>query len=97
MRDTPPEVQARYRALLLARTPAERLEMAGDMFAAAKALALGGIWARFGDLEPAELRVQLFLRLYGNDFAPEQRKRLEARLRAWAREHPTQALSTEGM
>jgi hypothetical protein len=84
MRDTSPEVEARFREALMRRSPGERALMAGDMFDAAKQLALAGIRARLGELEPGELRAQLFLQFYGADFGPERRERILARLRALA-------------
>jgi hypothetical protein len=55
------------------------MEMACDMFGAAKALALAGLRMSLG--EGAELRSAFFLRFYGEDFAPEVRARLADRLR----------------
>jgi hypothetical protein len=82
MNDTPPEVEARYRAALMRKTPQERLAMAADMFSTAQAMALAGIQARLGRLDGAEGRVQLFLQFYGADFDAPRRERVIARLRA---------------
>jgi hypothetical protein len=81
MKDTSPEVEARYRQLLMQKTPAERVEMAGDMFDAAQELAKAGIRARMGDVDEGESYVQLFRQFYGSDFPPERKARIEARIR----------------
>jgi hypothetical protein len=84
MTDTPPDLEARYRMLLLAKSPSERAEMAGDMFAAAKAMMIAGIRARSGDLPPEELRAALFLQLYGSEFDELRRARIVELLRTGA-------------
>lgn len=73
MSDTSVEVEARFRKLMLARSPAERLAMAYDMFATAKALVRAGIVKEVGLKRPIQMREHLFLRLYGKDF-PETEK-----------------------
>jgi len=78
--DTTPEAARRYRQLLMDRPNAERLRMGCDMFEAAKALALAGLREQGGDC-PQE---NLFLRLYGADFSPEDRERIVAQIRARA-------------
>lgn len=76
--DTPPHVDELYRRLLLERSPAERLRMGADMFTTARELCLASL-RRAGE---TDLRVGLFLRFYGAEFAPEARDAIVARLRA---------------
>ena len=73
MSNTSAEVEARFRRLMLARSPGERLAMACDMFATAKALVRAGIAKEVGLKGPNQVREHLFLRLYGKDF-PETEK-----------------------
>ncbi|MDA2927229.1 hypothetical protein MYX78_08355, partial [Acidobacteria bacterium AH-259-G07] len=68
MRDTPTTVEAKFREMILARSPAERLAMACQMFATGKALIGAGLVQEYGHLERRELRRHIFLRLYGQDF-----------------------------
>ena len=68
MNDGAAGVEARFSRLLMARSPAQRLAMAGHMFATAKSLVCAGILEEQGSLDPDELREHLFLRLYGQDF-----------------------------
>lgn len=82
MTDTSRDITIRYRRMLMSLTPAERLGMASRMFDAARALALAGIRARLGkDATEQELRVELFLRFYGGDLAPDERQRIVSELR----------------
>jgi len=77
MRDTPADIQARYRAMIQALSPEERLRMASGMFATAQTLVLAG--ARAG---PAERRTRLFLAFYGREYPEAERQRILDALRA---------------
>ncbi|MCS6989847.1 MAG: hypothetical protein NZM06_10065 [Chloroherpetonaceae bacterium] len=76
--DTSPEIQRRYREMILARSPEERFRMGLDACALARKFALASLPP---DLDETEKRVQLFLRYYKNDFSPEQREKIIAALR----------------
>jgi hypothetical protein len=64
-RDTTPEVADRYRALLLARPPSERLLMALRLFDLGRAAILGPLP---DDIDEGTRRVHLFKRTYGRDY-----------------------------
>jgi hypothetical protein len=68
LNDTPPEVDELYRRMLLRRSPEERLRMACRMFSSARVLARAGMPAASG----AQMRRQMFLRLYAADM-PDDR------------------------
>ncbi len=81
MNDTPPQVEKLCREMLMRRSGAERLRMGASMFETAKRLvraSLGDPDAR--DNSP-EMRVKLFLRIYGPDFDASTRERVVAWLR----------------
>jgi len=71
--DTPPDVDELYRRMLLRRSPAERLCMACRMFSSARVLARAGMPAT----SAAQIRRQMFLRLYAED-VPDDRLRERA-------------------
>ncbi|MET0849869.1 MAG: hypothetical protein ABW020_01965 [Candidatus Rokuibacteriota bacterium] len=79
MTDTPPEVERRYRALLMALPAERRSRMGASMSATARALVRASILAGRPDASEAELRQAVFLRFYGEDFSPPER----ARILAW--------------
>ena len=81
MKDTVPEVDAAFTALFAARSPSDRVRMVCDMFDAAKALVAADIRARCPGISPADLRVQVFDRLYFGDFDPGTRARIVSALR----------------
>ena len=70
MNDTLPEVDELYRSMLLRRSPEERLGMACRMFSSARALARAGMPLAPG----AQMRRQVFLRLYAADMPDDRLK-----------------------
>ena len=80
MRDTSPEIEERYRAMLMARSGERRLEMGDSMYATARALVIASILERDPSASPSALRQALFLRFYGHEFDAAARGRILARL-----------------
>jgi hypothetical protein len=80
MTDTPKDVEARYHAMLLARSGEERLRMAGSMYATARALAVASIVEADPTASAGEVRQALFLRFYGHEFDEQTRARILARI-----------------
>ena len=80
MKDTPPAIERKFRAMLLKRSGAERLKMGCSMHATARALAKAAFLQKHPRARQAELRRLLFLHLYSNDFKPEERKRIASAL-----------------
>jgi hypothetical protein len=78
--DTSPETEARYHAMLLARSPEQRLRMAGSMFSTARRLVVASILAADPSASPADIRRALFLRFYGQEFDRAARERILARI-----------------
>lgn len=73
MNDDPMDIEERFRKMIMARSPQDRLAMACRMFATAKALVRAGIEKEHGLLRPDELREQVFLRFYGQDLGKAER------------------------
>ncbi len=76
MRDTSPEMEQRYRVMLLQRSGVERLKMGCSMHATAQALVRASILEKDPQASPEALRRALFLRFYGQDFDPQSRERI---------------------
>lgn len=81
MNDTSLKVECLLRNLLMAKSDEERLAMGCSMFDDAKAIALAGLRAERPGMDDRECRVQLLLRLYGQDLGEPRFKRVSARLR----------------
>jgi hypothetical protein len=75
--DTSPDMRERYRSMIMARSPEQRLIMATQMFGTAKALVIAGL-ADEANPDGLSPRACLFLRLYGRDFDPQERGRIVA-------------------
>ena len=82
MNDTSPDMERRHRALLLQRTGEERLKMACSMYDTATALVRASILAQHPQATPSEVRQTMFLRLYGQDLAPEFKQKVLELLRS---------------
>lgn len=78
MIDTFPDVERRYRDMLLTRSGEARLKMGSSMHATAQALVRASILARDPHTSPAMLRQALFLRFYGSEFDAVARERILA-------------------
>ncbi len=61
MNDTPKEIQAMVRSLMMKRTPAERIRMGSDMFESARRMALASLDP---NATQEEIRTFLFKRIY---------------------------------
>ena len=76
MDDTQATIEQRYKEMLLSRSPLERLKMASRMYDSGRKLVISGILKGRPHLDTSRLRAQLFLRMYGNDFAAAERERI---------------------
>lgn len=83
MTDTPADVDARYRQLLLARPGEDRLRI--SMYATARAMVVASILASEPGASPQRIREAIFRRFYARDFDTSTCDRIVARL-ATARE-----------
>lgn len=72
MKDTPPEVERRFREMLLARSGEERLKMGCSMHQFAQMIVRASVLAKHPQATPAELRRAVFLRFYGQEFRPDR-------------------------
>jgi len=83
--DTTPDVEARYREMLRARTPSDRVVMALGMLDLARATVLASCPP---GADEGERRAHLFTRLYAADFDAETAARIADRLRHHRRSAP---------
>ena len=78
MNDTSPDIESRYRSMIMERSGEERIKMGCSMFDAAKALMQAGILDQNPHASPAEIRRALFMQLYGHEFDAESRAKILA-------------------
>ncbi len=76
MNDKPIDIEDRFRKMIMARSPQDRLTMACGMFATAKALVCAGIKEGHDLMDPYELRKQMFCRIYGHDIGENEKAKI---------------------
>ena len=81
MNDTSPEMEKRYRAMLMERSGEERLAMGSSMFDAARAVVRSSILNESPGLTEGELKEKIFLRFYGLDLSETQKRKIIASLK----------------
>jgi hypothetical protein len=83
-RDTPPEIDERYRAMLMQRTGEERLIMGCAMRDTARALVEASLREHDPQATVEAIRKGLFLRFYGHEFDHETRTKILAAIESAA-------------
>ena len=78
MKDTPPEMDARYQTMLMQRSGEERLTMGCAMRETARALVEASILEQDPKATPEAVRKGLFLRFYGHEFDADSREKILA-------------------
>ncbi|MBI1893418.1 MAG: hypothetical protein HYS14_04835 [Candidatus Rokubacteria bacterium] len=76
MNGTSPEIERKFREMLLQRSGEERLRMGCSMHATARALVRASVLAKDPQASPATLRRALFLRFYGHELDLETREKI---------------------
>jgi hypothetical protein len=78
MKDTPPEMDARYRDMLMQLSGEERLKMGCAMRETARTLVEASIREQDPQATPEAVRKGLFLRFYGHEFDADSRAKILA-------------------
>jgi hypothetical protein len=78
MKDTPPEMDARYRDMLMQQSGEERLTMGCAMRETARALVEASILEQDPQATSEAVRKGIFLRFYGHEFDAESRAKILA-------------------
>jgi len=78
MKDTPPEMDARYQDMLMQRSGEERLMMGCAMRETARTLIEASIREQDPQATPETVRKGLFLRFYGHEFDADSREKILA-------------------
>ncbi|MDA0738858.1 MAG: hypothetical protein O2999_04445 [Nitrospirae bacterium] len=82
MNDTSPEMEQRFRDLILARSGEDRLIMGCSMHATAQAIVNASLKDKMPHATPVDLRRELFLRFYDEDIDQETREKIITALKA---------------
>ena len=81
MNDTHPSIEKRFKEMMASKTGEERLMMGFSMFEFSRTLVIASIHEQLGDLSPADLKREIFLRFYANDYDTETRQKIISHLK----------------
>ena len=76
MRDTSPEIEKQFIAMMMRRSGQERLRMGFSMFNMARRQVVASIKMNKPNADRKEIRKGIFLRFYGQDFPPETQEEI---------------------
>ncbi len=76
MRDTSPEMERQFVEMMMRRTGQERLKMGFSMFNMARRQVVASIKMSKPNADGKEIRKDIFLRFYGEDFPPETQQKI---------------------
>ncbi len=76
MFDTHPEIAVRFRDLMMSKTGQERLLMGCSMYETAKRIVRSAIYNSCPGITDAELKREIFLRFYGQEFNEADKKKM---------------------
>jgi hypothetical protein len=82
MKDTSPEMESYFNELMMKKSGQERLKMGFSMFDMARRQVLASIINDNPNADPSEIRREIFLRFYGQDFPPAEQERILAQIRS---------------
>ena len=74
--DTHRSMESRFHRMMMEHPPQERLRMGCSMFDAAKEIVRSSILERHPHISVQELKKEMFLRFYGQDFGAKQKKKI---------------------
>ncbi|MCX5866854.1 MAG: hypothetical protein NT009_05110 [Proteobacteria bacterium] len=72
MNDTSPDIEARFREMMMKKSGQERLRMGFSMFETARSMVIAGIKNKNPNIGDKELKKEIFLHFYEEDFSPEE-------------------------
>lgn len=74
MNDTSPEMEIRFRKMMMEKSGEERLKMGFSMFDFARKQVIASIKEKYPEANENEIKKEVFLRFYGDDFSEEELK-----------------------
>ena len=80
MNDTSVDIEARMSRMMNLKSPTERLRMAFSMFDAGKKLVEAGLRSRNKNLNDEQMRAQVFMKIYGEDFSKPEIKKILSKI-----------------
>ena len=75
MLDTHPDIAVRFRNMMMHKSGEQRLRMGCSMYDAAKQIVRSAIYESHPEVTDIEMKREIFLRFYGHEFSPADRKK----------------------
>ena len=75
MNDTHPDVAIRFRDIMMSKTGQQRLLMGCSMYDTAKKIVRSAIYNNRPEITDEEMKKEIFLRFYGNEFSQANREK----------------------
>jgi hypothetical protein len=82
MLDTHPDIAIRFRELIMRKSGEQRLLMGCSMYDTAKKIVRSAIYNSQPEIKDAEIKREIFLRFYGQEFSEADREKLLSALGA---------------
>lgn len=76
MNDTSPHMQKKFFEMFQTKSPYERMKMGCSMFQTVKTLLIQRILASKPDISRVDLRKEIFIQIYRDDFSPDQLEKI---------------------
>ena len=76
MDDTSVLIKQKMREMIQAKSPQQRLKMGCSMFDFSRQLVTSAILRENPDLKPSQLRAEIFLRFYGDEFSQGEKEKI---------------------
>jgi len=76
MRDTPPHITQKMNEMFQKKTPMERIKMGCSMYETSKSLLIRSILESCPNISRVNLKTELFLRFYGDEFDEATRAKI---------------------
>lgn len=85
MRDTSPAMEEIMREMIRKKTPQERLKMGSSMYDTSRHFIVRAILEEKPNISESELRKEIFLKFYKDDFPPEELMKIANHLQSYSR------------
>ena len=79
--DTHPEIDAKFRKMIMLESGERRLLMGCSMFDSARQIVRSSIYNKHPDITESLMKKEIFLRFYGQEFTAADKKKIIAALR----------------
>jgi len=80
MKDTSPELEVLFKAMMMEKSGQDRLKMGFSMFDLARRQVLASILMNHPNADQREIKREIFLRFYGQDFSSDEREKILAHI-----------------